>query len=203
MSEMQDPHNYRKVGYSMILVAASLAAIGIVQVAIGPDVLYADQMQRDNTAFFEMCKAGNYMQEGCEMFDKPGNTLYEIPRMTLDDTEESETMIMEEPVMEAPQVSAEIVSIPEGSGAPGCEETDECYIPATLNISTGTTVVWENNDSAAHLATSGTPSGGPDGAFDSGMIMAGATYEFEFSDKGEFVYYCLVHPWMIGTVIVE
>ena len=94
MSEMQDPHNYRKVGYSMILVAASLAAIGIVQVAIGPDVLYADQMQRDNTAFFEMCKAGNYMQEGCEMFEKPGNTLYEIPRMTLDDTEESETMIM-------------------------------------------------------------------------------------------------------------
>ena len=60
-----------------------------------------------------------------------------------------------------------------------------------------------NNDSAAHLATSGTPDGGPDGAFDSGMIMAGATYEFEFSDKGEFVYYCLVHPWMIGTVIVE
>ena len=51
MSEMQNPHNYRKVGYSMILVAASLAAIGIVQVAIGPDVLYADQMQSDNEAF--------------------------------------------------------------------------------------------------------------------------------------------------------
>ena len=120
MSEMQDPHNYRKVGYSMILVAASLAAIGIVQLGIGEDVLFGDQMQRDKTAFFEMCKAGNYMQEGCEMFDKPGNTLYEIPRMTLDDTEESETMVMEQPVMEAPQVSAEIVSIPEGSGAPGC-----------------------------------------------------------------------------------
>ena len=202
MSEMQNPHNYRKVGYSMILVAASLAAIGIVQVGIGEDVLFSDQMQRDKTAFFEMCKAGNYMQEGCEIFDKAGNTLYEIPRLSLDETEE-ENMIIEEPVMEAPQVSAEIVSIPEGSGAPGCEETDECYIPATLNISTGTTVVWENNDSAAHLATSGTPDGGPDGAFDSGMIMAGDTYEFEFSDKGEFVYYCLVHPWMIGTVIVE
>ena len=106
MSEMQNPHNYRKVGYSMILVAASLAAIGIVQVAIGPDVLYADQMQRDNTAFFEMCKAGNYMQDGCEMFDKPGNTLYEIPRMTLEGTEEAESMIMEESVMEIPQVSA-------------------------------------------------------------------------------------------------
>ena len=202
MSEMQNPHNYRKVGWSMVLVAASLAAIGIVQVWIGPDVLFADDMQRDKTAFFEMCKAGNYMQEGCDMFIQPGNTLYEIPRMTLDDTEES-TMAMEEPVAEASQVPAEIGAIPEGSGAPGCEETDECYIPATLNISAGTTVIWENNDAAAHLATSGTPDGGPDGVFDSGMIMGGATYEYEFSETGEFVYYCLVHPWMVGTVVVE
>ena len=202
MSEMHNPHNYRKVGWSMVLVAASLAAIGIVQVWIGPDVLFADDMQRDKTAFFEMCKAGNYMQEGCDMFIQPGNTLYEIPRMTLDDTEES-TVAMEEPVAEVSQVSAEIVSIPEGSGAPGCEETDECYIPATLNISAGTTVIWENNDAAAHLPTSGTPDRGQDGVFDSGMIMGGATYEYEFSETGEFVYYCLVHPWMVGTVVVE
>ena len=186
----------------MILVAASLAAIGIVQVAIGPDVLYADQIQRDKTAFFEMCKAGNYMQEGCDMFEKSGNTLYEIPRMTLEGTEEG-TEIMEDPVIEVPTISAEIVLIPSGSGAPGCEETNECYIPAEITISADTSVIWENVDNAAHLATSGTPDGGPDGAFDSGMIMAGGTYEFEFSDKGEFVYYCLVHPWMVGTVIVE
>ena len=202
MSEMQNPHHYRKVGWSMVLVAASLAAIGLVQLWIGPDVLYADDMQRDKTAFFEMCKAGNFMQEGCDMFIKPGNTLYEIPRMTLEETQQ-EIMPMEEPVMETTQVSAEIVSIPEGSGAPGCEETDECYIPSTLNISAGTTVVWENNDAAAHLATSGTPDGGPDGIFDSGMIMGGATYEYEFAETGEFVYYCLVHPWMVGTVVVE
>ena len=203
MSEMQNPHNYRKVGYSMILVAASLAAIGIVQLGIGEDVLFADSMQRDKTAFFEMCKAGNYMQDGCEMFDKPGNTLYEIPRMTLEDTEEAESMVMEESVIETPQVSAEIVSIPSGSGVPGCEETNECYIPAEVIISIGATVIWENTDNAAHLATSGTPDGGPDGVFDSGMIMAGATFEQEFSDKGEFAYYCLVHPWMVGTVTVE
>ena len=202
MSEMQNPHHYRKVGWSMVLVAASLAAIGLVQLWIGPDVLYADDMQRDKTAFFEMCKAGNFMQEGCDMFIKPGNTLYEVPRMTLEETQQ-EIIPMEETAMETTQVSAEIVSIPEGSGAPGCEETDECYIPSTLNISAGTTVVWENNDAAAHLATSGTPDGGPDGIFDSGMIMGGATYEYEFAETGEFVYYCLVHPWMVGTVIVE
>jgi len=203
MSEMQNPHHYRKVGYSMILVAASLAAIGIIQLAIGPDVLFADDMQRDRTAFFEMCKAGNYLGEGCDIFIQDGNTLYEIPRMTLEDTEESSTIIMDEPVMETTQISKEIVSIPAGSGAPGCEETNECYIPSELTVSSGTTVIWENIDNAAHLATSGTPDGGPDGVFDSGMIMAGATFEHEFSDKGEFAYYCLVHPWMIGTVTVE
>ena len=187
----------------MILVAASLAAIGIVQVAIGPDVLYADQMQRDKTAFFEMCKAGNYLGEGCDIFQKNGYSLYEIERLGLEDTEETSTIMMEEPAMEAPTVSAEVVSIPAGSGAPGCEEANECYIPAELTVSIGTSVIWENIDNAAHLATSGTPDGGPDGIFDSGMIMAGQTFEHEFSDKGEFPYYCLVHPWMVATVTVE
>ena len=186
----------------MVLVAASLAVIGVLQLAIGPDVLFADDMQRDRTAFFEMCKAGNYMQEGCDVFQKPGNTLYEIPRMTLEETEQS-SMIMEEAVVEEASISAEIVSIPSGAGAPGCEETNECYIPAELTISSGTTVIWENVDAAAHLATSGTPDGGPDGAFDSGMIMGGDSFEFEFTEKGEFPYYCIVHPWMVGTVTVE
>jgi plastocyanin len=199
---MQNPHHYRKVGYSMILVAASLAAIGLVQLAIGPDVLFGDQMQRDKTAFFEMCRAGNFLGEGCDVFEKPGNTLYEIPRLSLEETEDN-AMVMEESAMEAPQTSAEIVSIPSGVGVPGCEETNECYIPTALTVSTGTTVIWENDDNAAHLATSGTPDGGPDGVFDSGMIMAGGTYEYEFSDSGEFEYYCVVHPWMIGTVTVE
>ena len=202
MSEMQNPHHYRKVGWSMVLVAASLAVIGVLQLAIGPDVLFADDMQRDRTAFFEMCKAGNYMQEGCDKFIKPGNTLYEIPKMTLEETEQS-SMIMEEADMEEASVSAEIVSIPSGAGAPGCEETNECYAPAELTISSGTIVIWENDDAAAHLATSGTPDGGPDGAFDSGMIMGGDSFEFEFTEKGEFPYYCIVHPWMVGTVTVE
>ena len=203
MSEMQNPHHYRKVGWSMVLVAASLAAIGLVQLWIGPDVLYADQMQRDNTAFFEMCKAGNFHGEGCDKFIQPGNTLYEIPRMTLEDTTETSTVIMEESITEKHQTVAEVVSIPAGSGAPGCEETNECYIPSALIITPDTSVIWENNDNAAHLATSGTPDGGPDGVFDSGMIMAGDTFEHEFSDKGEFDYYCIVHPWMVGTVTVE
>jgi plastocyanin len=204
MSEMENPHNYRKVGYSMILVAASLASIGMIHLAIGDNVLFGDQMQRDKTAFFEECKAIFYATEECQKFVKAGNTLYEIER--LDPNQVSDVDIMESDVSVPPPVikaMSETVIIPAGSGVPGCEETSECYLPSLLTIETDTTVIWENNDNAAHLATSGTPDGGPDGVFDSGMIMAGGTFEHEFIDSGEFQYYCLVHPWMVATVIVE
>jgi plastocyanin len=200
---MVNPHNYRKVGYSMILVAASLSAIGVLHLAIGDNVLFGDQMQRDKTAFFEECKAIFYATEECQKFDKPGNTLYAIDRLPVD-MESEEELILESTVVEsAPVVKSEIVVIPAGVGVPGCEETSECYLPSLLTIGTGTTVTWENVDNAAHLATSGTPAGGPDGVFDSGMIMAGGTFEHEFIDSGEFQYYCIVHPWMVGTVTVE
>ena len=203
MSEMVNPHNYRKVGYSMILVAASLSAIGVLHLAIGDNVLFGDQMQRDKTAFFEECKAIFYATEECQKFDKPGNTLYAIDRLPID-MESEEELILESTVVEsAPVVKSEIVVIPAGVGVPGCEETSECYLPSLLTIETDTTVIWENNDNAAHLATSGTPDGGPDGVFDSGMIMAGGTFEHEFIDSGEFQYYCIVHPWMVATVTVE
>lgn len=39
-----NPHNYRKVGYSMILVAASLVVIALLYLAIGDDVLYSDRV---------------------------------------------------------------------------------------------------------------------------------------------------------------
>ena len=204
MSEMENPHNYRKVGYSMILVAASLASIGMIHLAIGDNVLFGDQMQRDKTAFFEECKAIFYATEACQKFVKAGNTLYAIER--LDPNQVSDVDIMESDVSVPPPVikaMSETVIIPAGVGVPGCEETSECYLPSLLTIETDTTVIWENNDNAAHLATSGTPDGGPDDVFDSGMIMAGGTFEHEFIDSGEFQYYCLVHPWMVATVIVE
>ena len=203
MSDMENPHNYRKVGYSMILVAASLAMIGIIHITIGENVLFGDEMQRDKTAFFEECKAIFYNSEECQKFDKPGNTLYAIDRLPVDMVPEEELItesIVPEPVA---QTMSETVIIPAGVGVPGCEETSECYLPSSLIIGIGTTVIWENIDTAAHLATSGTPTDGPDGLFDSGMIMAGGTFAHEFSDTGEFQYYCIVHPWMIGTVTVE
>jgi Tfp pilus assembly protein PilX len=41
---MTEPHNYRTVGYSMIMVAASLVVIALLYLAIGDDVLYSDRV---------------------------------------------------------------------------------------------------------------------------------------------------------------
>jgi hypothetical protein len=65
---MKEPHNHAKVGYSMILVSASLTAIALIALAIGSDVLYGDKIQRANTAHFEECKANNFVDESCEKY---------------------------------------------------------------------------------------------------------------------------------------
>ena len=65
---MKDPHNYRQVGYSMILVAGSLAAIGIIALFTADDVLFADNIARDNTAHFNECKKNDFKTDGCEKY---------------------------------------------------------------------------------------------------------------------------------------
>ncbi len=91
-----------------------------------------------------------------------------------------------------------------GSSTPGCEETaDGCFIPSPVTIDMGGTVTWENNDTAAHTATGGSATDGPSGVFDSSLIMAGSSFSHTFEDAGSYDYFCMVHPWMSGLVIVE
>ena len=89
-----------------------------------------------------------------------------------------------------------------GSGAPGCETT-ECYTPSTVTISAGGTVTFTNTDTAPHTSTSGSAANGPDGVFDTSLIMMNASYDVTLSDAGTYTYFCMVHPWMEGTIIVE
>ena len=91
-----------------------------------------------------------------------------------------------------------------GSGAPGCEETTEgCYIPSTAIVDVGGVVIMTNSDTAAHTYTSGDPGDGPDGIFDTSLIMAGGSFEWSPSYGGEYPYFCMVHPWMEGIIIVQ
>ena len=43
---MKEPHNYAQVGYSMILVSASLAAIGLIALFTADDVLFSDKYSK-------------------------------------------------------------------------------------------------------------------------------------------------------------
>ena len=71
---MKDPHNYAKVGYSMILVAGSLAAIGIISIFLADDVLFADNIARDNTAHFNECKMNDFVADDCVKYRERINT---------------------------------------------------------------------------------------------------------------------------------
>jgi len=105
-----------------------------------------------------------------------------------------------------PQVSKQyqyIIIIPQGSSVPGCEATGECYIPSSLEIKQGDTVLWLNEDSAAHTVTSGCPTDGPNGSFDSSLFMSGNSFTHKFDFPGEFHYFCMVHPWQKGKILVK
>ncbi len=99
-------------------------------------------------------------------------------------------------------MAATVTNAP-GSSTPGCETTDSCFIPSTVVIALGGTVTWENTDNAAHTATGGTPTDGPSGVFDSSLVMAGGSFAQTFDSEGTYPYFCMVHPWMQGTVVVE
>jgi len=95
----------------------------------------------------------------------------------------------------------ETVTNAPGSSTPGCEPN--CFVPSTVTIEAGEAVIWDNTDTAAHTATGGSAADGPSGVFDSSLIMATQSYSFTFDTPGTYVYFCMVHPWMEGTVIVE
>ena len=77
------------------------------------------------------------------------------------------------------------------------------FSPSIVTIQPGDTVkwTWQGPD---HSVTSGIPGGATD-QFDSGILNAGATFTFTFSDPGTFKYFCKPHGLccgMTGSVIV-
>ena len=95
------------------------------------------------------------------------------------------------------------VTISRDSGAPGCERSNSCYSPYRITVDGGETISWYNADSAAHTVTAGTPGDGPSGNFDSGLFMAGGTFSVTLDESGEYPYFCMVHPWMLGNISVN
>src|SRR5205085_9975702 len=71
------------------------------------------------------------------------------------------------------------------------------YGPPMLSVPMGTTVMWVNHDEEPHTVTSAT------GAFSSAGLVNDDTFMQTFTKPGTYEYFCKIHPFMKGTVVVK
>lgn len=70
------------------------------------------------------------------------------------------------------------------------------FEPKELTVNAGTTVTWKQKDSMFHKVIS-------TNLFQSTDLNIGDTFTFTFTTTGEFNYYCMIHPFMTGKIIVR
>ncbi|MDE1844776.1 MAG: hypothetical protein KGI10_05535 [Thaumarchaeota archaeon] len=107
------------------------------------------------------------------------------------------------------------ITIPLGASNPHFEtEAKFWYLPPVVTINNGDTVTWINSDNEIHTVTSGKGvdrgqfaqgkmNGTSDGYFDSGPFKPKDSWSFTFDKPGTFYYFCTIHPWMNGAVVVS
>jgi plastocyanin len=71
------------------------------------------------------------------------------------------------------------------------------FDPATLTVAAGTTVRFVNDDSEAHTVTA------RDGSFNSNGLDTNDSWSFRFTKPGDYPYFCQLHPYMKGEVVVK
>lgn len=106
------------------------------------------------------------------------------------------------------------VSIPFGAYNPELNTPAKVwYDPPLLKIESGDTVTWINNDREGHTVTSGEGAGRfgwmsgkqfgkSDGLFDSDRFLPGESWTHTFDSGGAYGYFCTIHPWMEGVILV-
>ncbi len=103
-----------------------------------------------------------------------------------------------------------IVTVDESGFSQACAASQGgpgCYTPSTATVEVGGVVTMTNTDpTGVHTFTSGTIDGfapSPDGVFDSSVLRSGNSFEWIPTQAGEQPYYCMLHTWMVGTIIVQ
>ncbi|MGY5149451.1 MAG: cupredoxin domain-containing protein [Candidatus Nitrosopumilus sp. bin_68KS] len=125
-----------------------------------------------------------------------GTALFIILALSLTNNSENKTTETDDLIIQGD------IIMPTKVSRPGCEVQDICYIPSSIVTQKGKPVTWVNQDSAFHSVTSGFYEE-PTDLFDSGHLDPFESYSVTFDESGTYDYFCTLHPWMKGQVIVE
>ena len=69
-------------------------------------------------------------------------------------------------------------------------------MPEVLNVKPGVTVTFVNHDDIPHLVVA------TDGKYRSKALDTNDKFSFKFDRPGEYTYFCGLHPYMKGKVVV-
>ena len=103
------------------------------------------------------------------------------------------------------------INIPTGAADPNApyfwQSEKDGDTSGEIHVLPGDTIKWSNADTEFHTVTSGISPDlggeGPDGIFDSEFFSVGASWSYRFTDEGAYPYYCTLHEWMTGIVVVK
>jgi plastocyanin len=99
---------------------------------------------------------------------------------------------------QSPNQNTIAVQVPAGAGRE--EFLSEFFVPSRLNLHSGNTVTWVNDDTVSHSITSATFNGV---IWPQGSNQGPSTFSHTFDKTGTFSYFCQIHPYMSGVVFVD
>ncbi|QDI89217.1 protease inhibitor Kazal-type [Candidatus Nitrosopumilus sp. SW] len=189
----------------VVAVAIVAAAVGFtmtggtgspsdIPTAVTPAIEQAKELKKDIEPAVEKIK---------ELSESGSKAVEDVTEKAKDVIKETKDLSETAKEFTTSKLPSRLVSIPAGTSVPGCEEADKCYEPSSLIIFKGAEIIWRNDDSSAHTVTSGNIIEGPDGKFDSALIMSGETFSYKFVESGEYDYFCMIHPWANASVTVK
>ena len=89
-----------------------------------------------------------------------------------------------------------------------CDVTDNCWSTGrAVSIAVGGEITFLNTDNTPHSLSSGSTAGATD-YWPVVLVMApidgnAQSQSFTLDSAGEYPFFCMVHPWMVGTITVE
>jgi plastocyanin len=94
-------------------------------------------------------------------------------------------------------LSAGDMAVQAGAQAAAIQIDNFHYTPPSLVVAPGTTVTWTNADDSPHTVRE------KDGKFKSAALDTDDTFSQTFTASGEYEYFCSIHPYMTGKIVVK